>query len=278
MPKASAAASKKGKKVAASANDASSTTPAAPETPQWPAFKGFLPPELLQLDTVLDRQILTVSQFFTASLCNTYIQFLSNLPLTTTPSKPKRGEAVRVNDRFQVQDPAFAKRLWLETGLKELLEREDSQELLWGQDELNAGVKPWGLNPNIRIYRYTKGIYIAEIPSQSIKDHDDSNTLTLGSPPAQHRTIYTLLLYLTGPADGVVGGETAFYRNEPYIPLSKRELKELAASGQPQVIDVQPEKGMALLHRHGDECLLHEGKEVLAGVKWIIRSDLVLDI
>ncbi|RVD81568.1 uncharacterized protein DFL_009426 [Arthrobotrys flagrans] len=270
MPKPASTTSKKGKKEAARKPDPgpSNTTP---EPPQWPPFKGLLPPELLQLDTILSHQILTISRFFPSSLCNTYIQFLSNLPLTTTPSKPKRGDAIRVNDRFQVQDPAFAKRLWLDTGLKDILEKEESRMLLWKTDELEAGVKAWGLNPNIRIYRYTKGQFFD-------KHFDDSNTLTVGTPPSPHRTIYTLLLYLTGPADGVVGGETAFYRNEPYIPLSKKELKELVASGQPQIIEVQPEKGMALLHRHGDECLLHEGKDVLAGVKWIIRSDLVLDV
>ncbi|KAF3159639.1 hypothetical protein EYR41_011627 [Orbilia oligospora] len=270
MPKPASTASKKGKREASQKTDPSPSN-VAPEPPQWPPFKGLLPPELLQLDTILSHQILTISRFFPSSLCNTYIQFLSNLPLTTTPSKPKRGEAVRVNDRFQVQDPTFAKRLWLDTGLKDLLENQESRELLWNTDELESGVKAWGLNPNIRIYRYTKGQFFD-------KHFDDSNTLTLGTPPSPHRTIYTLLLYLTGPADGVVGGETAFYRNEPYIPLSKKELKELVASGQPQIIEVQPEKGMALLHRHGDECLLHEGKEVLAGVKWIIRSDLVLDV
>ncbi|KAK6339224.1 hypothetical protein TWF718_008646 [Orbilia javanica] len=271
MPKPTSASSKKGKKEVPQKPDPGPSNAAAPEPPRWPPFKGLPPLDHPQLETVLSHQILTISRFFPSSLCNTYVQFLSNLPLTTTPSKPKRGEAVRVNDRFQVQDPTFAKRLWLDTGLKETLEREDSRELLWKTDELAAGVKAWGLNPNIRIYRYTKGQFFD-------KHFDDSNTITVGSPPSPHRTIYTLLLYLTGPTDGVVGGETAFYRNEPYIPLSKKELKELAASGQPQTISVQPEKGMALLHRHGDECLLHEGKEVLAGVKWIIRSDLVLEV
>ena len=28
---------------------------------------------------------------------------------------------MRVNDRFQIDDPGFANRLWLETGLKELV-------------------------------------------------------------------------------------------------------------------------------------------------------------
>lgn len=31
---------------------------------------------------------------------------------------------------------------------------------------------------------------------------------------------------------------------------------------------------MALLHKHGQDCLLHEGREVREGEKWIIRSDL----
>lgn len=32
--------------------------------------------------------------------------------------------------------------------------------------------------------------------------------------------------------------------------------------------------GMALLHRHGRDCLLHEGREVVEGEKWVVRSDL----
>lgn len=34
---------------------------------------------------------------------------------------------------------------------------------------------------------------------------------------------------------------------------------------------------MALLHRHGEQCLLHEGREVLSGEKWVLRSDLVVE-
>lgn len=44
----------------------------------------------------------------------------------------------------------------------------------------------------------------------------------------------------------------------------------------PSPIVVELEVGMALLHRHGKECLLHEGKEVVEGEKWVVRSDLVV--
>lgn len=33
--------------------------------------------------------------------------------------------------------------------------------------------------------------------------------------------------------------------------------------------------GLALLHRHGDDCLLHEGRPVVKGIKWVLRSDLM---
>lgn len=40
----------------------------------------------------------------------------------------------------------------------------------------------------------------------------------------------------------------------------------------PVVVGLQT--GMALLHRHGAKCMLHEGREVVEGEKWVIRSDL----
>lgn len=74
------------------------------------------------------------------------------------------------------------------------------------------------------------------------------------------------MIYLTGTADGVVGGETVFYTE-----ATKRKKSE-------EVV-VPLVKGTALLHRHGKECMLHEGRVVEdAGVggrgKWVLRSDL----
>ena len=89
--------------------------------PNWPALKPLVPTSDLTLNTLLPSQIVTISQFFTSTLCKTYVNFLKELPLTTTPGKPKKGDALRFNDRFQVHDEAFANRLWLETGLKELV-------------------------------------------------------------------------------------------------------------------------------------------------------------
>jgi hypothetical protein len=130
---------------------------AGPKTvPNWPALQPLVPSSDLCLTTIVPSQIVTISNFWTSTLCKNYVSFLSTLPLTTTPGKPKRGEAVRVNDRYQINDPAFAERLWSQTALKELVTSEAAgateveRRTLWGGEVV-------GLNPNIRVYRYSKG-------------------------------------------------------------------------------------------------------------------------
>ncbi|KAH6630274.1 hypothetical protein B0J18DRAFT_420686 [Chaetomium sp. MPI-SDFR-AT-0129] len=230
-----------------------STAPAAPATPtatpSWPAFKPPLPVVDLTLESLVKDKVVVFRSFFPRSLCRDYVTFLRGLPLTTTPGKPKRGEAVRVNDRFQIDDPKFAHRLWTETGLKEALLSEEFKRL-WNGEVL-------GLNPNIRIYRYTPGQFFDA-------HYDDSNNVSLkpetGTSPIPARTTWTLLLYLTSAADGCTGGETVFY------PHDRRTAKEEIA--------VTLETGMLLLHKHGHDCMLHEGREVTGGEKWVIRTDL----
>jgi len=41
------------------------------------------------------------------------------------------------------------------------------------------------------------------------------------------------------------------------------------------ISQVAPIEGMALLHVHGDKCLLHEARNVTKGVKYVFRSDVV---
>lgn len=219
----------------------------ATTTPNWPVLKPILTAGDLTVEETLKDQILVVPNFFTTNLCKTYVSFLSTLPLTTTPGKPKRGEATRVNDRYQIDDPLFAKRLWQETSLKELVESYQDQDI-WGGQVL-------GLNSNIRIYRYS--------PGQFFDQHYDTSNKVLapGNGNLAGKTTWTLLIYLTS----CEGGETAFYPE----PVSKRDKT-------PDPISVDPQVGSALLHRHFPECLLHEGKEVLSGEKWVLRSDLVV--
>lgn len=229
--------------------------------PDWPAFKPLLPTSDLFLSTLVPSQIVVIRNFWTSTLCKNYVAFLKGLPLTTTPGKPKKGDALRFNDRFQINDEVFANRLWLETGLRELvcgdaegeegMSKEERREL-WGGDVV-------GLNPSIRIYRYSKGQFFD-------CHYDESNVLTIATKPTPQpvKTTWTMLLYLTSPATGCQGGETVFYPDELFgkkSPLAKEIIVGL-------------ETGMLLLHKHGNDCMLHEGREVVDGEKWVIRSDL----
>jgi hypothetical protein len=129
-------------------------------TPAWPPFQLDRPTEDLDLHHLMSGQIVTISRFWPAALCKRYVSFLSGLPLVTTPGVPKKGNAVRVNDRFQVDDPAFAEMLWCSTGLRELVvDAERMPEDVSGEDKVKQfwGGEVIGLNPNIRIYRYKPG-------------------------------------------------------------------------------------------------------------------------
>jgi hypothetical protein len=70
---------------------------AAPQArPSWPAFKPPLPVVELSVESLVPEKVVVLHNFFPKSLCKDYVSFLQTLPLTTTPGKPKRGEAVRV--------------------------------------------------------------------------------------------------------------------------------------------------------------------------------------
>ncbi|KAK4452884.1 hypothetical protein QBC34DRAFT_19368 [Podospora aff. communis PSN243] len=244
----------KGKRSKAAPASSSSTpnqanaASAAPITPSWPQFKPPLPITDLTPETVVPEKVVVYHSFFPRSLCRDFVSFLSDLPLTTTPGKPQRGMALRVNDRYQIDDPRFANRLWTETGLREAVANPDLRHL-WGGQVV-------GLNPNIRVYRYIKGHFFDA-------HYDDSNNVIVKDEENQAisaKTTWTLLLYLTSSTEGCTGGETVFYPHD-------RRLKR-------EEIAVSPETGMLLLHKHGDDCMLHEGREVTAGEKWILRTDL----
>lgn len=84
---------------------------------------------------------------------------------------------MRVNDRFQIEDHRFAESLWDGTALRELVLSFEEEEKEDEDDERNDvgekkrtrtrtmkevwGGQPLGLNPNIRIYRYSRGQFFA---------------------------------------------------------------------------------------------------------------------
>ena len=125
-----------------------------------------------------------------------------------------------------------------------------------------------GCLPTIRLYRYDLG--------QSFGKHIDGCT---DAPQISKtaRTGVTLLIYLNsaggdrdaqgesggGGLDPLEGGATVFFRGKLGTSLA---------------CSVAPRAGTAVLHSHGERCLLHEGARVTRGVKFILRTDIVYDV
>ncbi|KAJ6546556.1 hypothetical protein DFH09DRAFT_927222 [Mycena vulgaris] len=195
-----------------------------------------------------DRSInnLFVQDIFSAAECKSFVKFIDSLPLELTPPK-KRGEAERHNHRYSITSVDFAKRL--HAAFAPHLPPFPPAK---GAKGTNVGVsrQAHSFNSNIRVYKYT--------PLQHFGPHydDDCRDQMTGA-----KSEWTLLIYLTGYEDGVEGGETLFYQS------GKATAKD--------VIKAPLTRGTALLHRHGRECMLHEGSPVLRGVKYVLRSDVM---
>ncbi|SCU89710.1 LANO_0D06084g1_1 [Lachancea nothofagi CBS 11611] len=189
-------------------------------------------------ESMMDDKIIIVNKFFSNQVCQEICASLSQPGVMELfEQKGTKEYAERLNERFATNDAAVAQLLW-EKLYKCIAKNE---HILHNLKFINAK----GLNPQIRAYRYEKGHRFAK--------HYDSSIVV----PKMGSTHWTLLLYLSG-GDQLVGGDTIFY-----------------SSQQTDVTAVHPQVGMALLHKHGDDCLLHEAQEVYRGVKWVLRSDVV---
>lgn len=107
------------------------------------------------------------------------------------------------------------------------------------------GKKLDGLHQRLRFYRYESG--------QTFKKHRDG-----AMESDDHKSLLTFLIYLN---EGCKGGETIFYEDGTGpVSTAKEQLR------------VNPEQGTLLVFNHS---IIHEGAPVTAGVKYVVRSDLM---
>ncbi|EJF66004.1 hypothetical protein DICSQDRAFT_177393 [Dichomitus squalens LYAD-421 SS1] len=228
----------------ARAPPAAATKP--PSKPPQFNFPPIAPKEELQCRVLIEDQILLIDDFFSPEECKTYVKFIDGLPLELTPPK-KKGEADRVNQRISIPSIDFAQKLYavLAPHLPEF------PYPAWVKKPAGATARAaHSCNSNIRLYKYTTGQYFGPHYDDSVRDTETGA-----------KSEWTLLIYLTGAQDGVEGGETVFYKEQ---------------RGRPGQAIVPPlTRGQALLHRHGQDCLLHEGSPVKKGSKYVLRSDLM---
>ncbi|KAI1300991.1 hypothetical protein EDD11_005890 [Mortierella claussenii] len=164
-----------------------------------------------------------------------------------------------------------------------------------------------GLSRNIRFYRYQTG--------QSFGAHYDESVIDTSESLGETVSEYTVLIYLNGERDSdLLGGETVFYpkgKKATATPgtggsttkqtrrgnsktgsvadsstgtaATSAEKERSGANGSLSYmlpnggVAVKPERGLLLVHKHGDECMLHEALMVYQGFKYVLRTDVVYE-
>jgi hypothetical protein len=205
------------------------------------SFRGAREVEVTQLH--VDHLIYSVDNFFTAEECATFVRFAEDQGFAATDSPKTRDYAQRKQGRQQSDNPQLATALF-----------ERVKDVAPG--DTRDGLAPVACNSNIRIYKYQTGDVFG-------KHYDEANLTSHG------KTRFTMLVYL-GSLD-VVGGETVFHAN-PHGGKKKSKGKQKEPA---PLFAVQPLQGRLLLHEHGERCLMHEAAPVMAGVKYVLRSDVI---
>ena len=163
-----------------------------------------------------------------------------------------------------------------------------------------------GLSRNIRFYRYQQGQSFGAHYDESVVEQDPSDE---GEAVSE----YTVLIYLNGERDSdLIGGDTVFYpKGKKKIPpaavtkatsgvVAGKQAKRgpKAATATPGTVPVEgasgkggglsytlpnggvavkPERGLLLVHKHGDDRMLHEALMVDRGYKYVLRTDVIYE-
>ncbi len=133
-----------------------------------------------------------------------------------------------------------------------------------------GGKKPLGINQRFRFYKYAQGDYFRPHTDGAWPGSSIINKKIVQNAYPDRYSLMTFLLLLN---DDFTGGATQFFvdKNDPTRPAKRNEEIEL--------VDVRTPAGSVLCFPHGTHPLhcLHSSQEVLSGVKYIIRTDLLFE-
>ncbi|KAF2681087.1 oxidoreductase domain-containing protein [Lentithecium fluviatile CBS 122367] len=161
-------------------------------------------------------------------------------------------EDVRKCGRIIWDDREMVARIWarIEASVPEIHRLENWPTVTGpGPSKRKETWKATRLNERMRFLKYVGGEYF--------KAHGDGAYET---PDGKERSYFTLHLYLNDAEGQLKGGATTFH----------------SMFDQRRRIDVVPKSGRVLLFQHRD--LLHSGDDVVNGVKYTMRTDIMYRI
>lgn len=233
--------------------------------------------------------IITVPTFFTQAECMAWRSYADASRMDRLTCAPTRETAARQQWRVTVESPELAARIF--DRLRPLLVGAMVEGGRGGGQSLGAsgggGGGGWdgvvasaiGCAPNLRLYRYEVG--------DAFGRHVDES----GEVPGGGVTALTVLIYLNGGGGGGSdgrGGTVVAHGGEwgggavgadcgGEVPLEGGETVFYRGSyGNSVVLRYAPAAGALLAHAHGEACLPHEAAKVVAGVKYVLRTDVVV--
>lgn len=189
---------------------------------------------------VLSTHVFLVREFLSAQVCEGLIEQaeahgFGEAPVNTLLG-PKMMKHVRNNERVMIDDEPKSLSLWDALSLHL---PEPWQRLMFHRGGVPAHMAASGLNERLRFYRYQ--------PGHRFRVHRDGHFVR---PDGEEMSLLTALFFLN---EDFEGGHTAII--EPA-----------------HATDITPCTGDVLLFEHS---LLHEGREVTAGTKYVMRSDVM---
>jgi hypothetical protein len=136
--------------------------------------------------------------------------------------------------------------------------RTDDRPLLYEGLGMRGEWKLESLNPMFRLSKYSSGGHFAP--------HTDGDYCI---DPISHRSMKTFMIYLN---DDYEEGSTAFLKDGVMGEINEERGGIRCANKSDIVTTWKPRKGDCILFDH---CINHEGQQVVNGMKYIMRSDVM---
>ena len=239
------------------------------------------------LDTLVPNAVFVARHALSSKECQEWIKYAEDGKKMEAVAHPAtKYIAHRECGRLQKNDWQMSHRLYqrierIVQHVSTQLDIFDKASFLSNGNKFNAIEKtnnlpkyqPVTCNPNLRLYKYTKGQWFGRHYDGANNIDFPSNKKTENAPYSsaevkEGQTEVTVLFYLSS----CKGGATRFH-----LPHGTNGNKRKKGGGS-QGIAFEPEEGAVLLHVHGDHCLEHEAEPVLDGFKYVLRTDIVYGI
>lgn len=223
-----------------------------------------------QLEDLIPNAVFVAQNLLSSKECEEWINYAENSGWDAVAHPATKWIAHRECSRLQKNDWTMAHRLF--TRIQQIVMEASTQLDIFDKSTrvnssyANKTYQPITCNPNLRLYKYTKGQWFGKHIDDTNKiEWKGEDTPYSAADVAETHTEITVLFYLST----CKGGATRFH-----LPRSTKKK----GKGNDGSVAFTPTQGAVLLHVHGDNCLEHEAEPVLDGIKYVLRTDIVYGI